>query len=126
MPLSHGKVEVSLEGNVISAVFIGSFNAESVCEYGNTVKSIVMSLEDRSFVMLIDNTKLDGGTPEAFSELEAINAWVNNTRLKAKAFIINCEINKQIMLHRTPSLALQNVNFFSTHQEANAWLEKFI
>lgn len=74
---------------------------------------------------MIDNTKFEGCTPEGFTELEAFNSWLSQTQLKAKAFIIKSEINKQIIENRTPSLSLQNTCFFSNYQEANEWLKNF-
>ncbi|MEI6894751.1 MAG: hypothetical protein V5789_08990 [Colwellia sp.] len=125
MLLSHGEIEISRIDNVITSVFIGAFNVESLRDYTKKIKSIVTALNDKPFAMIIDDTKLEGGTPEAFEELESLNAWISNTQLKAKAFVINSELNKEIILARTPSLSLQNAKFFLNHQEANAWLETF-
>jgi len=125
MSVSHGEIEISLVDNVITAVLIGSFNDKGVLDYANKIKTVVTSLKEKSFVMMIDNTKFEGCTPEGFKELDAFNYWLSQTQLKAKAFIINSEINKQIIENRTPSLSLQNTRFFSNYQEANEWLEKF-
>jgi len=75
--------------------------------------------------MMIDNTNFEGCTPEGFKELNTFNSWLCQTQLKAKAFIIKSEINKQIIKNRTPSLSLQNTRFFSNYQEANDWLKSF-
>jgi len=125
MSVSHGKMEIHLEGNVITAVFIGSFNYEAVLDYSDKIQSIVTALKEKAFVMIIDNTKLEGCTPQGFEELNVFNSWLSQTQLKAKAFIINNEMNKQIIKKRTPSLALQNTCFFSNYQDANEWLENF-
>jgi len=122
---SHGEIEISFVDNVITAVLCGSFNHEGVLNYSNKVRSIVTSLKEKSFVMMIDNTRFEGCTPEGFKELETFNSWLSQTQLQAKAFIIKSEINKQIIQNRTPSLSLQNSRFFSTYQEANEWLENF-
>jgi hypothetical protein len=125
MSYSHGELEISIVGNVITAVFIGSFNYEGALDYSNRMKSIITSLKEKPFVMVIDNTKLEGGTPEGFEELEIFNSWLNQTQLKAKAFIMNSEVNRAIIENRTPSLSSQNTCFFSNYQEANEWLETF-
>jgi len=125
MSVSHGEIEISIKVNVITAVLSGSFNGEGVLNYSNRIRSIVLSLKEKSFVMIIDNTKFEGCTPEGFTELDAFNSWLNQTQLKAKAFIIKSEINKQIIENRTPSLSLQNTRFFSNYQEANEWLVNF-
>lgn len=62
--------------------------------------------------MIIDITKVEGGTPEGFEELDFLNCWLNKTQLKAKAFVINSDVNKNILLSRNSSLSLQNVKFF--------------
>jgi hypothetical protein len=125
MSYCHGEVKISLTDNIITATFIGSFNYEGAVEYSRRIKSIVSSLEERPFVMIIDNTELEGGTPEGFEELEAFNSWLNQTQLKAKAFIMTSGVQKRIIESRTPSLSLQNTCFFSNYQEANEWLKNF-
>jgi hypothetical protein len=125
MSYPHGEIKISIVDNIITAVFIGSFNYESVLDYSNRIKSTVASLKEKPFVMIIDNTQLEGATPEGFEELEIFNSWLNQTQLKAKAFIMNSEVNKAIIESRTPSLSSQNTCFFSSYQEANEWLEAF-
>ena len=125
MSYCHGEVIISLAGNIITAIFIGSFNYEGAVDYSKRIKSIVTSLEKKPFVMIIDNTKLEGGTPEGFEELEAFNSWLNQTQLKAKAFVMTSGVNRRIIESRTPSLSLQNTCFFSNYQDANEWLKNF-
>lgn len=122
---SHGEVEISVVDNIITIACIGCFNAEFVRNYASKIHSVVTSLNDKPFVMIIDNTKFEGCTPEGFEELELINIWLNSTKLKAKAFIIYSEINTQIISARSPSLSLQNIKFFSSSEEAKEWVKKF-
>lgn len=125
MSYSHGEIEITLVGSVITAVFSGSFNYEGVLEYSNRIKSLVISLKEKPFIMIIDITDLEGGTPEGFEELDIFNAWLNQTQLKAKAFIMKGDINKEIIESRTPSLSSQNMRFFSCYQDANEWLKNY-
>jgi hypothetical protein len=126
MPLSHGEFEVCLEYNVITAKAIGAFNYECVLNYTNEIKLFVTHLKEKAFCMIIDNSKFEGCTPEGFVVLDDFNSWLNSSELKAKAFIINSEVNKQIILDRTPSLSFQNIQFFSDHKEANQWVRNFL
>lgn len=122
---SHGEIDIDLNDNVITAVFSGSFNYEGICEYAKRIKEIVTSLDQKSFFMIIDNTNLEGCTPEGFEELDTFNTWLNPAQLKAKAFIITSEVNKHIIEMRTPALSSQNTSFFSDHQAAYQWIESF-
>jgi len=126
MSYCHDEVKISVTDNIITAIFIGSFNYEAAVDYSNRIKSIVTSLEERPFVMLIDNIELEGATPEGFEELEAFNTWLNQTQLKAKAFVMTSEVHKEIIKNRTPSLSSQNICFFSNYQEAYKWLKNFL
>jgi hypothetical protein len=121
----HGEIEISLDDNVITALFSGSFNYECVHDYAKRIKLIVASLEQKAFFMMIDNTNFEGCTPEGFEELDIFNAWLNQTQLKAKAFIITSEVNRHIIETRTPALSSQNTCFFSDHQTAYQWIESF-
>lgn len=125
MYLSHGELEMYLVDNVIKAAFKGAFNTKGLLEYISKVQSIVTSLQEKPFVMIIDNTNFEGCTADGFEELNFFNSWLNKTQLKAKAFIISNEMNKHIILNRTPSLSFHNTKFFLDYQAANVWLKKF-
>ncbi len=118
----HGKVEIRLVDNIITTAFIGAFNYEGILDYTNKIQSIVMSLKEK-FIMIVDNTRYEGCTPEGFDQLDIFNSWLSQTQLKAKAFIIKSVIHKQIIETRTPSLSLQKACFFSNYQDAHEWLE---
>lgn len=122
---SHGKVDLSLIGErIIYAAFIGSFNEKGVENYAPEIKRIVNSFEKQPFAMLINNLSIEGGTPEAYQRLDEYNQWLNNQPIVAKAFIIDNNVTKQILLARTPALKQQNIAFFETPAEATVWLEQ--
>ncbi|MEI6896941.1 MAG: hypothetical protein V5786_05560 [Psychromonas sp.] len=126
MRVAHGNTEISVVDNIISCACIGSFNLEGVYLYIDEIKSIISSLKEKEFAMIIDNTKFVGCTPDAFEEMEVYSTWLCKTKLKAKAFVIKSQVNKNIILHRTPSLSSQNIAFFSHYSEAHAWVKKFL
>ncbi len=126
MRIAHGECEISVVDNIITCVFIDSFNVEAVHCYANKIKSILSALKEKKFAMIIDATNFVGGTPDAFDEMDIFNSWLSKTPLKAKAFIIGSQVHQHIILSRTPSLSLQNVNFFANAQEANMWVKKFL
>ncbi|MEI6896942.1 MAG: hypothetical protein V5786_05565, partial [Psychromonas sp.] len=101
-----------------------SFNMEGVHCYTGKIKTILSALKEKNVGLIIDNNNFVGGTPDAFDEMEVFNSWLCKKTLKAKAIIIKSQVNKQIILHRNPSLSLQNVSFFTNFQEAHAWVKK--
>jgi hypothetical protein len=121
----HGKCEINLiDERIISAAFIGSFNETAVQNYANEIKRLVNSFQNQPFAMLINNLAIEGGTPEAYQRLDEYNQWLNNQPIVAKAFIIDNNVTKQILLARTPALKQQNIAFFETPTEAKVWLEQ--
>lgn len=126
MPIPHGHIDITVKNKVITAVFIGSINYETLCGYSKRIKEFIKQFNNESFALLIDDMALEGATPEAYEELQLLNTWVNTQRLVAKAFVIESNINKEIILQRTPALSAQNIKFFKTHTEATQWLEQYL
>lgn len=126
MQKTHGKSSVVEAGDIIIVILQGSFNSLGVTEYACKLKTVVDNRQGRPFAMLVNDLEIEGGTPEAYDELEIINKWMNTKPLIAKAFVLNSEITKQIILKRTPSLTSQNINFFIDENQATAWLNQML
>ncbi|MFY8274845.1 STAS/SEC14 domain-containing protein [Pseudoalteromonas sp. SSDWG2] len=124
MSLSHGTTHVELHDGIIEVAFIGSFNIYGVQAFVQKVKDIVSQLGEQEFAMLIDNTKVEGGTPEAYDELNRYNEWLCTQAMVAKAFVMESSMAISILLQRTPSLAKQNVEFFTNVEDARQWLKQ--
>lgn len=120
----HGISEVSLDGNIICAKLSGSFNRQGCAAYTQKVKQIVATLHNTPFAMLIDDLELEGGTPAAYQTLQDYNVWLNRQPIVAKAFIINNNVTKHIILQRSPALLEQNIAFFTNYDEATTWLKE--
>ena len=120
--LSHGSTDVTVEGRLIHSVFKGSFNREAVVQYAQKIRKAIASFDGKPFVVLVDDVDIEGGTPEAYEEINKLNNWVNSKPLIAKAFIITSEVNKQIILDRAPEITKQNIEFFDNEEDAKVWL----
>lgn len=121
---SYGKFTVSLlSERIIYAKLIGSFSERGISDYINQVKTIISDFAGKPFAMLINNLEIEGGTPEAYQTLDNYNHWLNQQAIVAKAYIIDDNVTKHILLTRTPSLKQQNIAFFKTVNEAQDWLE---
>ncbi|MCV2884875.1 hypothetical protein OE749_09220 [Aestuariibacter sp. AA17] len=122
MYAAHGDFSVVIQDDIIEVQLIGMFNHEGTEQYVNKVKAAVAKFDGRPFSMLIDDLKMEGGTPEAYEILNRYNTWLNNQNLVAKALIIDSEVKKFIILDRTPALKNQNARFFKSRSKAIAWL----
>lgn len=121
----HGICNIDLiDERIISAAFIGSFDEIGVKNYAKQIKRLVNTFQNQPFAMLINNLEIEGGTPEAYQALDHYNEWLNQQAIVAKAFIIDNNVTKQILLARTPALKQQNIAFFESPDEASIWLEK--
>ena len=120
----HGEYTALLNGNIIESKLVGSFNEDGFSAYANAIKEHVVTLNGNAFAMLIDNSELEGGTPEAYIVFEEYSKWMSNQAVIAKAYLISSLVQKDIMLQRTPELKKQNVEFFTERQTAIDWLAK--
>ena len=121
---SHGRTVVTVEGRVIHSVFKGSFNREAVIDYAQKIRKAIKSFNGEPFAVLVDDIDIEGGTPDAYDEINSLNEWVNGHNIIAKAFIIKSAVNKQIILERAPEILKQNIEFFVNEQDAKAWLNE--
>ena len=121
--LSQGTTDVKLNGQVIEAIFIGSFNENAINEYARKIKAIIDTLHSAKFAMLVDDRAVEGGTPEAYAALNKYNEWLNSQALVAKAFVIDSSMTRSILKQRTPALEKQNVAYFEDVALAREWLQ---
>lgn len=124
MAAGHGHSHVIRDGNIIRATLEGAFNLEGAGQYEKQARREIGSFNGAPFLMLVDNTEVEGGTPEAYSELDRFNQWQNTQALVAKAIIVTQSLLKEILLQRTPNLSMQNSAFFDNEAEALCWLRQ--
>ena len=100
------------------------FNELGVKKFTDAVRQFVGSLNGRAFGVLINDLKLEGGTPEAYAELEEYNQWLNTQHLVAKAMVIESSTHRDIINKLSPSRSQQNIEYFKSEQDALTWLKQ--
>ena len=123
MGIEHGKVSISLKGNIIVVRNVGAFNEYGAQKYTNGVEAIVNDLPDVSFSILINNLDFLGATPEAYQELENYNVWLNQQKLIAKAMVITSNTTLDVINKLSPSRASQQTRSFDNEEDAMHWLQ---
>ncbi|MCJ8294206.1 MAG: hypothetical protein MJK15_07345 [Colwellia sp.] len=123
MGIEHGKVSISLKGNIIVVRNVGAFNEYGAQKYTNGVEAIVNDLPDVSFSILINNLDFLGATPEAYQELENYNVWLNQQKLIAKAMVITSNTTLDVINKLSPSRASQQTRSFDNEDDAMNWLQ---
>jgi hypothetical protein len=126
MDIQHGEVSIILKDNIIVATLIGAFNKKGAVEYTEGVKNLVKKLNDNKYAILVDNSCMEGGTPEAYQVLENYNQWLNKTNLVAKAMVVKTTITADLIQTLSPSVKLQTTKTFHDKTLAFKWLEKMI
>jgi len=121
----HGEALIHIEENIIVAKLNGSFNKEGAKKYTNGMKKAVKELQGESFLMLVNDLKLEGGTPEALQELEKYNCWLTTQKLIAKAMVVKSNMLIEIIDKFSPSQKLQKHAFFDNEKDAYNWLKSF-
>jgi len=121
----HGEALIHVEENIIVAKLIGAFNGEGAKKYTNGMKKAVKDLQGKSFLMLVNDLKLEGGTPEALQELEKYNSWLTTQKLIAKAMVVKSNMLIEIIDKFSPSQKLQKYAFFDNEKDAYTWLKSF-
>ncbi len=122
MTRDHGHSQVVCDGNIVRVILKGAFNREGAERYEMQARAAIESLDGKPFLMLVDDTEVEGGTPDAYAALDRFNQWQSTLPLIAKAFIVQQSLLEQILLRRTPSLKAQNTAFFNNTEQALQWL----
>ena len=122
MEIKHGKIDISVEGQIVIARYIGLFNREGVQAELERLKTIITQLPEGPFAMLVDDLKLEGGTPDAYDEVEAFNRWLQDYPMIAKATVVESTVKLKILEARIPSRQQQNSRAFMSMEDAQAWL----
>ena len=125
MNIEHGEVIITTHNNIIIVKLIGGFNEFGAKKYTNGVKELVANFNGENFSILINNLEMEGGTPEAYDELEQYNKWLNTQKLTAKAMVISSIAAAHIIDHLSPSRKLQRCKSFDNEADAMHWLENF-
>lgn len=120
----HGGSEVTTEGPIIIVRLKGLFNDLGVKRFTDAVRAFVATLNGAAFGILINDLELEGGTPEAYAELEQYNQWLNTQRLVAKAMVIDSSMKKDLINKLSPSRAKQNIEYFTSEEDALNWLKQ--
>ena len=124
MILDHGDVSIRVENNIIIVDTKGAFNEYGARKYTEAVKKeVTQRFGQKPFSLLVNIEKIDGGTPEAFAELEKFNQWLNAQSLVAKAMVSTCQTNIRLLEMYSPSRAQQNIRNFGCEKEALSWLK---
>ncbi|NMP31312.1 hypothetical protein HII17_07040 [Thalassotalea sp. M1531] len=122
----HGCVHIECQGNIIIATLTGAFNDLGANTYAQGVEKVVESFHENKYAILVDNTKLEGGTPEAYQIVEQHNQWLNSTSLVAKAFVVRSEVTTNLIKSLSPSVNQQTTKSFNEKSEAMKWLQTLL
>ena len=119
----HGQIKVCEEEFIITAAYIGQFNLEGTIIGLKELRNVIESLNGAPFTMLVDDLNVEGGTPEAYAELEVFNQWLNSQKMVAKAMLINSKLQLKIIDTLVESRKVQNIESFTDRKAAMDWLK---
>ena len=123
MGIEHGESSVTIDGNIISVTLLGAFNEYGLQEIANALKHTIEGLQGRKFSILVNALEFQGATPEAYVELDKLNAWLNTQNMMAKALLITSDSTLNIIKTRIPSIQSQKMEVFDNKADAIAWLK---
>ena len=126
MTKAHGKIAIEEFNGVIIVRAKGSFNEFGIKDYTEQAKKIIKKKNGDKFSILINALNAEGGTPEAFHELEKFNAWLKSVNLVAKATVISCKTTLGLLDKFSPSRKNQNIRNFENEEEALQWLQSLM
>lgn len=122
MRKQSGHTSLCVNEEIISVTLSGVFSEKEALNYKALLFDAIHTLRGKPFCMLVDNTGVEGGTPEAFSVLEDINTALPSFSLIAKAYVYKSDIIMGIVKQRVLALKKINKRNFTDYQDAMAWL----
>ena len=110
--------------NIIHVTLKGAFNEYGAKDVSKKAKEVILALNDKKFLVLVNLLSLEGATPEAFNISNEFNEWLNCQNMVAKAIVVTSQTIKAIDQQWVPSKVVQNIEYFENEDAAFAWLEK--
>ena len=122
--MEHGHFHITELNNVLMVKLLGSFNHEGACLLTKVLKTASENFNDSPFGLLFDVTEFEGGTPDAYKELDIYNSWLNSQNMVAKATVISSRIQISIANLLSPARKQQNTESFFDLTDAQIWLNQ--
>jgi len=120
---AHGETLISIDGDTITVKSSGTFNREGIVKGFEQLKLFIKSHNLSSFKILFDYSDNEGGTPDAYDEINLCNIWLSRQNMTAKATVMTSQMNKSILESRTPASKALNARKFTDKQSAISWLK---
>lgn len=119
----HGEVTVErISADIILATLVGSFNEIGAKAYVTAIRKEV-NKQNKPFAILVNNLKMEGGTPEAYQILQQHNNWLATTAIKAKAIVTKEMASIELIKSLSPAIKQLNMASFQEVDTALEWLE---
>jgi len=123
--MQHGTYEVEKRDRVVILRLKGSFNHEGCIAFVNELKQNIEPFGlQHPFAFIFNIIKLEGGTPEAYAELELYNQWLNERNMIAKGMVFSSRVKLTIGETLTPSRSSQNIENFTDETDALIWVQQ--
>lgn len=126
--IEHGEYTVKVEGAIITATFIGTFNdlaSKNVCE---EVEAIIKQMNGAGFCMLLNMLAYEGSTPEAHIIGDQHFQWVETQNCLGRATVVTNSFLIDVSRSEQASLQKSHIasQMFETEEAAKAWLVTLI
>ena len=126
MKSNHGESSISIDDYLITLTIKGVFNQEGVRSLTNELRSIIEKFNGKGFKLLVNYLDSEGGTPEAYEEVNSFIHWLNSQNIIAKAVVYESFVLADIFESRTPARKEQYFKTFNNMPEAEEWIKSQI
>lgn len=123
MDLVRGKYSINVTNDIIMISLAGSFNQQEAKVLTNHIRTTISTFQGKPFSILVVDTGLTGNTPDAYSEINEYNKWLNTQNMTAKALVTIPGVVTKINDSAIPAKAQQNLSVFDNVPGALAWLK---
>ena len=100
----------------------GCFNEHGTKALTKNIIATIETFHGAPFSIVVSNLAVEGFTPEAYTELNRYNIWLNTQNMVAKAMVSKIHALVKIDDIRIPAKSAQNVAVFTNLPDAIKWL----
>ncbi len=117
--------DVSLKQDKLYCYFNGIATEKAIERFIRMFQDQVKRLAPQPFGMIFDWRNFQGATPLAQQRYNQFCLWLNGQGLKAKAFVVNNDLQVKIALHQQPGLQELEpiIRVFACPTEAENWID---
>ena len=118
----HGSYELELQGQILIQRAAGAWNFETAKRCCAEYKALAETINASPWGVVVNLLNWELGTPDIWSEIDAVNRWADQNNEKFEAVICTNDIQVMLLERTYDNFSKVETCFCDSEQQAIDWL----